>query len=267
MNAINDLVRLNRSEGIGGSDAARIINGNWHELYLEKVGLREPDDLSDVFPVQLGILTERFHIEWQARRHNLTITYPEVRYYHATNAFMFTHLDGWINDRNTFIEAKHSNSRATLREKAAYYMPQLQHAIAVTGTDNCYFSLIAGNEEPDWCIVDRDEAYITRLIEMEASFWWHVENRVPPEITPSGTQAEMKRLGSTIRIDGLKPYDMSTHNEWCAYAPDYIATRDAAEIHEKAKRALKELVPADASECVGAGVTIKRDKRGTLRFS
>lgn len=267
MNAMQDIIRLNRSEGIGGSDASRIINGNWLDLYQEKVGLAEPADLSAVFPVQLGVLTERFHIEWQARRHNLTIIFPEVRYYHATNAFMFTHLDGWITDKNTFIEAKHSNGRAVLREKAAYYMPQLQHAMAVTGTDNCYFSLIAGNEEPEWCVVARDSDYITRLIEMEASFWWHVENRVPPEITPTGTQQEMKRVAASVPIDGLKPYDMSTNNEWCAYAPDFLETKDAADIHEKAKRALKELVPVDASECTGAGITIKRDKRGSLRFS
>ena len=28
---------FDRKQGIGGSDATRIYNGNWYELYLEKI--------------------------------------------------------------------------------------------------------------------------------------------------------------------------------------------------------------------------------------
>lgn len=262
-----DIVRLNRSEGIGGSDAARIVGGNWHELYMEKVGLAEPADLSNVFRVQLGIHTERFHLDWQARKHGIDISYPEVRHYHASHPWMFCHLDGWIDRQSRFIEAKHSSSRATVREKAVYYMAQLQHSLAVTNTDACYFSLIAGNDEPEWCVVDRNPEYIDQLIEMERAFWWHVENRVPPEITPTGTQADIQRVGATTKIDGLKPYDMTGSNAWANLAADYVATKEAAATFEAAKKGLKELVPDDASECVGHGVIIRKDKRGALRFA
>jgi hypothetical protein len=39
--------KFDRKQGIGGSDATRIYNGDWHDLYLEKIGEKEPDDLSD----------------------------------------------------------------------------------------------------------------------------------------------------------------------------------------------------------------------------
>ena len=55
---------FDRKQGIGGSDATRLYNGDWHDLYLEKIGEKEPDDLSDVLPVQMGIHTEDFNIDW-----------------------------------------------------------------------------------------------------------------------------------------------------------------------------------------------------------
>lgn len=261
-----DIIRLNRSEGIGSTDAKRIVENDWIDLYYEKVGDKEPVDLSAVFPVQLGVYTERFHLEWLANRERFTLEDVAERQYHDTHPFMFCHLDGWHKESGTFVEVKHSNSRATVREKAEYYMPQVQHAMACTGTPNCYFSIIAGNSEPDWCLIDRNQEYIERLIEMEKAFWWHVENKVAPDITPKGEQAQLKVIGSTTPIDGRKPYDMTTNNEWTVKAKDYLDHEEAAALFEAAKKDLKALVPEDASEAKGHGLCIKRDKRGSLRF-
>ena len=52
---------IDRSQGIGGSDATKIVAGTWKDLYLEKKGLKENEDLSFVLPVQLGIYTEDFN--------------------------------------------------------------------------------------------------------------------------------------------------------------------------------------------------------------
>lgn len=49
---------------IGGSDVTRLLNGSWYDLYLEKMGEKEPEDLSDALPVQLGIETEKFNLGW-----------------------------------------------------------------------------------------------------------------------------------------------------------------------------------------------------------
>ena len=32
---------FDRKQGIGGSDATRIYQGNWYDLYLEKIGEKE----------------------------------------------------------------------------------------------------------------------------------------------------------------------------------------------------------------------------------
>ena len=49
---------MDRQGFIGGTDAIRIMNGQWVDLYLEKIGETKPEDLSGVLPVQLGIWTE-----------------------------------------------------------------------------------------------------------------------------------------------------------------------------------------------------------------
>lgn len=262
-----DIIRLDRHLGLGASDAKRILEGDWHELYLEKIQEKEPEDLTHVFRVQLGIFTEPFHLDWLAKTHGFNLVETFERIHHPVHDFMFCHLDGWRDDHDTFIEVKHSNGRATAREKAIYYMPQLQHQLAVTDKHYCYFSVIAGNEDPQMVRVDRNGEYITKLIELEQSFWWHVENRVAPEITPKGKQAEVARIGATVPIDGLRSYDMTGNNQWADAAASYLECQAAAARFDNAKSSLKSLVPADAAECSGYGITIKRDKRGSLRFN
>jgi len=161
---------------------------------------------------------------------------------------------------------KHSNSRATVRDKAVYYMAQLQHAIAITGVERCYFSVIAGNDEPEMALIMRNNEYIERMINLESSFWWHVSSQIPPEITPKGEQARLVEVGKQTPIDGLRAYDMGTSNAWAEQAAEYTSTVEAAARHEVAKKELKALVPDDASEAKGHGITIKKDRRGSLRF-
>ena len=56
------LKQPDRPTGIGGTDAIRITEGTWKDLWLEKIGKVERKDLSGVLPVQLGIFTEEFKI-------------------------------------------------------------------------------------------------------------------------------------------------------------------------------------------------------------
>ena len=37
---------MDRTTFIGGSDVVRLVNGDWENLYLEKIGEKQPDDLS-----------------------------------------------------------------------------------------------------------------------------------------------------------------------------------------------------------------------------
>ena len=49
---------VDRTTILGGSDANRIMRGDWHTLWLEKTKREEPEDLSWNLPVQIGLHTE-----------------------------------------------------------------------------------------------------------------------------------------------------------------------------------------------------------------
>ena len=61
---LTDEQKKRRMKGLGGTDAKKIMEGEWTKLWNEKTGRSKPDDLSKIFKVQLGIHTESFNLEW-----------------------------------------------------------------------------------------------------------------------------------------------------------------------------------------------------------
>lgn len=255
---------MNRANGIGGSDAMRIMNGDWNSLYREKLGIDQPEDLSNVFKVQLGVWTESFHIQWLARQNNLDIDVSIGRIEHADEPWLFAHLDAWIKNEDTFLEVKHSGSHANSHEKARYYMPQLQHYMMVTKKRHCMFSVICGNTEPNMIRVDYDADYQLQLFKMEKAFWWHVQNKVEPEIIPNAELERIEKSVESIPVDNLIVVDMENNNEWTSAAIDYAETIGAAKKHEAAKDTLRGMIADNVGEAYGIGIIAKRDKRGRV---
>jgi predicted phage-related endonuclease len=255
---------MNRIGFIGGSDAMRIMKGDWFELYQEKIGAKEPEDLSGVFKVQMGILTEGFHGAWVAKMRGWNVLPVLSMRYHEEHKWMGANLDRWLPEHGTFLEMKHSSNGVTARDKARYYMPQLQHYMAVTAVDHCFLSVIRGNDEPDICRVDADAEYIVELIKMEKAFWWHVANHEAPELAPIGTLAIAEKKIEAIKVDGMKIMDMTANNQWAALSTKIVENAEAAKMYDDSKEELRTLIADDCSEAYGHGITAKRDKRGRV---
>jgi predicted phage-related endonuclease len=260
-------VAHNRNAGIGGSDARMIMEGKWRELWLQKTGRAPGPDLSDVFPVQLGSYTEQFHIAWSTRKRGIQLGEPQPFYVHQTMPHMFAHIDALCATDLCPIEAKHTNERETFRSQVEKYMPQLAHICCVTGSDGIWFSIIRGNLEPEIGFVEPPKDYIDKLIELERQFWWHVTEDEEPLDLDADVVAASAALGDAVRIDGLRAYDMTSNNAWAEHAASIIETQAAAKKYDASMKAIKELVPRDASECKGHGVLFKRDTRGALRIT
>ena len=261
---VNTPIRLDRSLGLGGTDAMRIMAGDWATLYAEKIGEAAPVDLSNVFKVQLGLLTEAFHAEWFSRQTGMTVQEGGPTLIHDEHPWMLANLDGWLPEEHCFIEFKHTRNGASAWDKARYYMPQLQHYMAVTAAERCYFSIIPGNDEPRHVVVARDDAYIAGLIKMESSFWWHVTERIRPDIAPTGEIGRIVKEAESIKVDGLRIADMSAVNMWSDAASRFVSYQSAAREFEVAKDDLKSIIAPDVGEAYGHGVVAKRDKRGRI---
>jgi predicted phage-related endonuclease len=122
-----------RSQGVGGSDANKLMTGDWYDLWAEKLGIKERDDLSDILPVQMGIYTEDFNRNWfEKTTGKLVLTNTET-IVSPTFSWMVASLDGWIEEENAVWEAKHVNGFSKPDNVLKKYMPQLQHYMMVTG--------------------------------------------------------------------------------------------------------------------------------------
>jgi hypothetical protein len=249
-----------RRDSLGGSDANIIMGGNETrilQLWREKRGEVEPEDLSDNLAVQMGSYTEPLNVAWFHKQTGLVVIERGKDGCDKGPPFMRCTLDGWVPAYDAVFEAKHCGTRNSDAEIFARYVPQLTHNCICTGASTAYLSVFKGNG--DWVMFqyELDGNYADRLIEAEDAFWKAVLDGTPPCAVPSEP---------TPLPVGVKVVDMSQSNAWCSFAADIIETRLQHQRHEDAKAALKELVEPDVTRAHGAGVELRRDKRGSLRI-
>ena len=252
---------------IGGSDAVKIIRGDWHDLYNEKIGIAQPSDLSHLFNVQLGTYTEQFNLAWFEHEYGVQVidTQPEFKKTIEGIPIKAT-LDGLVNDKenigNNFfgVECKHTSSFKKFDDILTYYYPQIQLYMKVADLSHMYLSVIFGNQ---WeCkLVSQDEAEWLRMLPIFRDFWGHVLKKQPPV-------AEMPNELPTnvhhMTLDNMVARDASKDNFFVELQHHYIANYDETKIFEKAKQELKSLVEPNEREVFTDKLSIKRNKRGAL---
>jgi predicted phage-related endonuclease len=254
--------RSNRRSFIGGSDT-RVIMGNDEaallQLWLEKRGEAEPEDLSGNLIVQLGLVTEPLNRQWFERNTGQVITEVQRQVQHPVIRWMAATLDGMIEQTGTVFEAKFmlpwSFSEVVAAEK---YMPQVQHNMWVVNAKAATLSVITGGGKWVEISIPADPLYQHLLLTAEKKFWRCVENGEPPRLF--GLEPPRPR------IEAVRIVDMSTSNAWAEFSGVFRRTREAYLEHENAKTELKALMPEDAKEAIGHGIRAKRSKSGAVSF-
>ena len=248
----------NRRAFIGGSDA-RIILGSDEaalvQLWREKRGEAEPEDLSGNLIVQLGRATEELNRSWFERNTGRQVRDVQRRVRHSAIPWIAATLDGIVEGTEAVFEAKFmlpwSFSEVAAAEK---YMAQVQHNMWVTHLRSSVLSIITGGGK--W--VEVAMLYLTVLVSAEKKFWRCVQSGEPPHLI----NAEPPRP----RIEAIRIVDMSASNSWAEFAALFRNTRSAFLDHERAKSELKALMPEDAKEAIGHGMKAKRSKSGAVSF-
>ena len=174
---------FDRKQGIGGSDATKLYNGEWHTLWLEKTGDAEPVDLSDVLTVQMGVHTEPFNIAWFEKQTGLKVTGEQETFFHKDYPHMYAHVDGLIlGDDKALLECKHTNAFTNSKKQADKYKAQIQHYLMVTGYPKLYFSAFYGNMKWEALEITADAEFQEQLLNAEVLFWHFVQTKKePPE--------------------------------------------------------------------------------------
>jgi predicted phage-related endonuclease len=251
-----------RRRFIGGSDA-RIIMGSDEAALLrlrrEKRGEIEPGDLSGNLVVQLGLATEELNRRWYEASTGQVVTDIQKRVHHPALRWMGATLDGRIEGSDAVFEAKFMLPWSFSEEvAAAKYMPQLQHNMWVVASRNAVLSVITGGGKWVEITTHADPLYQHLIVTAERKFWRCVENGEPPRLF--GVEPPKPR------IEAVRIVDMSASNSWAEFAGLFRSTRQAFLDHERSKAELKTLMPEDAKEAIGHGISAKRSKSGAVSF-
>lgn len=223
----------------------------WQEMVGDPAFV--PQDLSGVWPVQLGSCTEDLNLSWYERKHNPVSRRGEV-VVHPQFDWAACTLDGWSDEWQAPIECKHVGGREELSVILDRYQPQAHWIMTVTGARQCIFSIIEGAREPIIEHVIWDDAYAAELMTRAQAFWLCVQTLTPPCAVPP--------VAAPVRAENV--YDFSTSNQWCSEAITWLTNKTAAKDFAGAEKALKALIPADAARVFGAGLECKRDRAGRL---
>jgi len=247
---------------VGGSDA-RIIMGSDEaaliQLWREKRGEADPEDLSGNLIVQLGAATEELNRSWYERNTGRRVTDIQRRVMHSAIPWMVATLDGTVEATEAVFESKFMLPWSFSEETAAAkYMAQVQHNMWVTHLRTSVLSIITGGGKWVEITIPMDPLYLSVLVSAEKKFWRCVQSGETPHLI----NAEPPRP----RIPAIRIVDMGASNSWAEFAALFLNTRSAFLEHERAKSELKALMPEDAKEAIGHGVRAKRSRSGAVSF-
>ena len=247
-----------RRTRIGGSDASAIVNGDWLGLWLEKTGRSEPEDLSWVLPVQIGLATEELNLRFFEHATGHAVFARGEVYRHPDHQYIGTTIDGLvlIEDRPAIVQAKHVNAFAKIEEVERRYFAQVQHEMLCTGSSLGFLSVILGTQRHEIIEIPRSENYMESLLALEQAFWRYVEADEPP---PS-----QEPLATPEKPDAVRVVDMAASNMWGSWAAVWLRNLAPSRQCDQAARELRALIEPDVAHAFGAGVEVKRGKDGRL---
>ena len=255
---------MERKGFIGGSDAVKIMNGNWYNLWEIKTGRVESEDLSNNLAVQMGVLTEDFNIEWFEKEYDKRVTAQQCEFKRSAHGVPYKGtIDGRIDGSNAILEAKHTYAHNTIHNVAEYYMAQVQLYCWLAGTDGAYMSVIFGNNRWESTYIQASSSYLAVMLDACSDFWGHVESGDEP----IGHDQPIASPINQVLIDDMVKRDASMDNHFTSITQDYIDNESAAKSFDSAKKDLKAMVADNEREVYSDDITIRRDKRGSLRIS
>jgi putative phage-type endonuclease len=204
----------NRMHFIGGSDEPGLLGLNpWNspfEVYQEKTGEKEPDDLSSVERVQWGIIMEDTIATMYMRKTGKRLRRMNQRLSTLDYGIpMAAQIDRMIVGEKIPLEIKNTDAmnRKYWGEEgsadiALHYYPQVQHQILLLGVQEAEVAVCFGGNTLGLYRVPRDQPFIDDMIEAARAFWQRVQDRNPPDPISVEEASLRWRGGASLPVYG-----------------------------------------------------------------
>ncbi|KVX99492.1 endonuclease [Burkholderia ubonensis] len=264
-----------RRTGIGGSDAAAAVGLNPYmsplELWLDKTGradgLPRPDPNDTMSPTYWGTLLEPIvaasytkQTGNRVRRVNAVLRHPSI-------PFMLANIDREVIGVPDvqILECKTAGeygARLWRDGVPEYVQIQVQHQLAVTGKTAAHVAVLLCGQSLEVHRIERDDALIGRLVELEARFWRYVGSDTPPPA--DGSESANRALRHLYPGNG-ETVDFSDDPRLSSVFADLVAVRAEIETRQQLEAQFKQMIQEAMGDAVRAvfetgSVSFKRSK-------
>ena len=187
----NDFLPEVRNSAWWSGDSRMAANGRGNDAVLQKLGLMERPDLSEVEAVQMGHVMQPIIGTLAQQKLGIELKEADYALTHPKEVWLKSHFDFISTDGQTLVEVKNYN--AGVRNKfdteaniiPAADMAQLIHEAAVHNISHIVLAVLFGGQNFEVFDFTIEEGQKEQLIKDMARYWAHVETKLPldPETT------------------------------------------------------------------------------------
>ncbi|WP_334032905.1 lambda-exonuclease family protein [Burkholderia gladioli] len=264
-----------RKSGIGGSDAAAAVGLSPYqsmlELWLVKTGrdtnLLKPDPNDTTEPVYWGTLLEPIVAASYTKQTGNRVRRVNAVLQHSSIPWMLANVDREVvsNRDVQLLECKTAGefgARLWRDGVPEYVQIQVQHQLCVTGKQAADVAVLLCGQRLDVHRIERNDALIARLIELEAAFWHYVETDTPP---PADGSESADRALRCLYPGAGGAVDFTDDRRLSSVFADLVAVRAEIETRQTLESQLKQTIAqsmgeADRAQFETGSVSFKRSK-------
>ena len=178
-----------RRRAIWATDARKIVDGRAVDVYLEKIGQAEREDISHIEAVQWGLKLQEIIGREAGARLKMELKEADYEMTHPKHQWMKSHFDFISADGKTLVEVKNYNqSKRNQYDAEISLMPaadaaQCVHEATVHRVQRIVLAVLFGGQE--LVLIDKEVSDDEKdaLIRMEAELWASVQTKQPPSAT------------------------------------------------------------------------------------
>jgi predicted phage-related endonuclease len=181
-----------RNSAWWSGDSRKAANGKGNEAVLEKLGLKERPDLSQVEAVQMGHVMQPIIGRLASNKLQIELKDADYALTHPKESWLRSHFDFISADGKTLVEAKNYNANVRNKFDAEANiippadMAQLIHEAACHNVENIVLAVLFGGQNFETFTFSISEAQKESLIKDMARFWGAVQVKQPLE--PENTE-------------------------------------------------------------------------------